>query len=105
LTLTDPSDSIGQADALPDTPIAGRPAGAGAELSVSFEFFPPTDPEMESVLWASVRRLEVLESRFVSVTYGADGSTRDRTREVVTRLTRDTQLTVAPHIGRAESAT
>lgn len=71
---------------------------AGDSPAVSFEFFPPTDPEMESVLWASVRRLAALAPRFVSVTYGADGSTRDRTLEVVSRLRDETTLTVAPHI-------
>jgi methylenetetrahydrofolate reductase (NADPH) len=67
-------------------------------VNVSFEFFPPTDPEMETTLWASVRRLAPLAPQFVSVTYGADGSTRDRTREVVRRLQAETTLTVAPHV-------
>jgi methylenetetrahydrofolate reductase (NADPH) len=53
---------------------------------------------METTLWASARRLEPLRSRFASVTYGADGSTRDRTLEVVRRLQADTRFTVAPHI-------
>ena len=78
--------------------VAPEPAGGGSAIAVSFEFFPPTDPEMESVLWASVARLESLAPRFVSVTYGADGSTRDRTREVVTRIGEETALAVAPHI-------
>ena len=71
---------------------------SGSHVSVSFEFFPPTDPEMESTLWTSVRRLEPLAPRFVSVTYGADGSTRDRTLDVVRQLKSDTKLAVAPHI-------
>ncbi len=66
--------------------------------SVSFEFFPPTDPEMEQLLWTTVAELEGLRPTFVSVTYGADGSTRDRTVEVVRRLQRDTALRIAPHI-------
>ena len=70
----------------------------GTAIAVSFEFFPPTDPEMESLLWTSVRRLAPLAPRFVSVTYGADGSTRDRTLDVVSRLRQETALTVAPHI-------
>ena len=53
---------------------------------------------MESTLWASVRRLEPLAPRFVSVTYGADGSTRDRTLDVVRKLRADTRLAVAPHV-------
>jgi methylenetetrahydrofolate reductase (NADPH) len=65
---------------------------------VSFEFFPPTDPEMELTLWQTVGRLAPLSPRFVSVTYGADGSTKDRTREVVQRLQAQTRLTVAPHL-------
>ena len=68
------------------------------DVSVSFEFFPPTDPEMESTLWTSVARLEALQPGFVSVTYGADGSTRDRTLDVVRRLQGTTALTVAPHV-------
>lgn len=69
-----------------------------AIVSVSFEFFPPTDPDMESLLWTSVHRLAPLSPHFVSVTYGADGSTRDRTREVVSRLLQETALPIAPHI-------
>jgi len=67
-------------------------------VAVSFEFFPPNDPEMEKTLWASIQRLAPLEPRFVSVTYGADGSTRERTHNVVTRILRETQLTPAPHL-------
>src|SRR6185312_9936816 len=48
-------------------------------MNVSFEFFPPADAEMEATLWRSVQRLAPLAPRFVSVTYGADGSTRART--------------------------
>ena len=53
---------------------------------------------MEATLWASIERLAPLEPRFVSVTYGADGSTRERTHDVVTRIQRDTRLTGAPHL-------
>jgi methylenetetrahydrofolate reductase (NADPH) len=65
---------------------------------VSFEFFPPKTPEMEATLWKSVERLAPLRPRFVSVTYGADGSTRDRTHNIVTRIARETGLTSAPHL-------
>ncbi len=65
---------------------------------VSFEFFPPNDAEMERTLWASIQRLAPLAPRFVSVTYGADGSTRERTHNVVTRILRETPLTAAPHL-------
>jgi methylenetetrahydrofolate reductase (NADPH) len=67
-------------------------------ISVSFEFFPPGDAEMEATLWKSVQRLAPLAPRFVSVTYGADGSTRERTHGLVTRIQRETPLTGAPHL-------
>jgi methylenetetrahydrofolate reductase (NADPH) len=67
-------------------------------VSVSFEFFPPNDLEMEKTLWASIQRLAPLAPRFVSVTYGADGSTRERTHNIVTRILRETPLTAAPHL-------
>ena len=67
-------------------------------VTVSFEFFPPSDPEMEKTLWSSIQRLAPLAPRFVSVTYGADGSTRERTHNVVTRILRETSLTAAPHL-------
>jgi methylenetetrahydrofolate reductase (NADPH) len=49
------------------------------EIKVSFEFFPPNTEKMEETLWNSIEHLSVLEPRFVSVTYGADGTTRERT--------------------------
>ncbi len=67
-------------------------------ISVSFEFFPPGDADMEATLWKSVERLAPLAPRFVSVTYGADGSTRERTHSLVTRIQRETPLTGAPHL-------
>ena len=67
-------------------------------ISVSFEFFPPGDVEMDATLWKSVQRLAPLAPRFVSVTYGADGSTRERTHSLVTRIQRETPLTGAPHL-------
>ncbi len=69
-----------------------------APISVSFEFFPPGDAAMATTLWESVQRLAPLAPRFVSVTYGADGSTRERTHDLVSRVQRDTQLTSAPHL-------
>lgn len=73
------------------TRLRGRP-------TVSFEFFPPKDEQMERTLWESVQRLTPLEPRFVSVTYGADGSTRTRTHNIVTRIQQSTSLTAAPHL-------
>ena len=67
-------------------------------VEVSFEFFPPNDAQMAETLWASVLRLEPLRPRFVSVTYGADGSTRERTHRVVRRIQEETPLTGAPHL-------
>ncbi len=67
-------------------------------IRVSFEFFPPADAAMEATLWKSIERLAPLAPRFVSVTYGADGSTRERTHQVVTRIQRETPLTGAPHL-------
>ena len=67
-------------------------------INVSFEFFPPNDAQMEATLWRSVERLAPLAPRFVSVTYGADGSTRERTHRLITRIQRETPLTGAPHL-------
>jgi methylenetetrahydrofolate reductase (NADPH) len=67
-------------------------------IAVSFEFFPPADAAMEATLWQSLQRLAPLAPRFVSVTYGADGSTRARTHDVITRIQRETKLTSAPHL-------
>ena len=67
-------------------------------IHVSFEFFPPADTAMEATLWRSLERLAPLAPCFVSVTYGADGSTRERTHALVTRIQRQTQLTGAPHL-------
>jgi len=71
---------------------------AKASTRVTFEFFPPKSEEMEKTLWQSIERLAVLEPRFVSVTYGADGSTRERTHAAVARILAETDLTAAPHL-------
>ena len=70
----------------------------GRSLHVSFEFFPPATPEMEKTLWDSVERLAPLAPDFVSVTYGAGGSTRERTHATVHRILRETTLTPAAHL-------
>jgi len=67
-------------------------------FSISFEFFPPKDEEGERRLFETVKRLESLKPTFVSVTYGAGGSTRDRTRKVVKRIHEETGLTVMAHL-------
>ena len=66
--------------------------------SVSFEFFPPKTPDMEAKLWDSVKRLEPLNPSYVSVTYGAGGSTRERTHGIVKRMAEETALNPAGHI-------
>jgi len=73
-------------------------ANAVERPSVSFEFFPPTTEAMEATLWSSIERLAELDPAFVSVTYGADGSTRERTHAAVQRIISDTKLTPAPHL-------
>jgi methylenetetrahydrofolate reductase (NADPH) len=69
-----------------------------SDPAVSFEFFPPGDEAMAQQLWQSVQRLAPLRPSFVSVTYGADGSTRTRTHEFVQRVLLETNLRVAPHL-------
>jgi methylenetetrahydrofolate reductase (NADPH) len=71
---------------------------SGTPIQVSFEFFPPGDATMGTTLWSSIERLAPLAPRFVSVTYGADGSTRERTHSLVTRIQQQTRLVGAPHL-------
>lgn len=67
-------------------------------IEVSFEFFPPKTETMEKSLWKSIKRLEPLQPRFVSVTYGAGGSTRERTHATVRRILKETSLVPAAHL-------
>jgi len=79
-------------------PVA-RAGGRGAKrLRVSFEFFPPKTEESEAALWTAVRRLEPLQPTFVSVTYGAGGSTRERTHRTIGRILAETGLQPAAHL-------
>ena len=73
------------------------PAGHN-RIDVSFEFFPPKDEAMEKTLWDSVERLAPMQPSFVSVTYGAGGSTRERTHATVKRILQETSLTPAAHL-------
>jgi methylenetetrahydrofolate reductase (NADPH) len=72
--------------------------GEGRRIGVSFEFFPPASEEMDKILWESIERLKPLSPNFVSVTYGAGGSTRERTHATVKRILAETPLTPAAHL-------
>ena len=90
------------------TSITPDPASAGTapplfadmagDLGISFEFFPPKTEKMQETLWDSVRTLEPLGPRFFAVTYGAGGSTRERTHETVARIVRETGIPAAAHL-------
>jgi len=71
---------------------------AGGRPRVSFEFFPPKTPAMEESLWQAITRLAPLDPAFVSVTYGAGGSTRERTHRTVKRILDETSLKPAAHL-------
>jgi len=71
---------------------------AGDKLSVSFEFFPPKPGDSGDAFWRTIRKLEPVAPRFVSVTYGAGGTTRERTIDTVRRLHDDTALAPAAHL-------
>ncbi len=75
-----------------------RLSRSGSPVSVSFEFFPPKSQDMETSLWEAITRLAPLEPSFVSVTYGAGGSTRERTHATVARLVKETRLAPAAHL-------
>jgi methylenetetrahydrofolate reductase (NADPH) len=72
--------------------------GSARAIRVSFEFFPPKTEAMEQSLWEAIRRLAPLSPNFVSVTYGAGGSTRERTHATVKRILAETMLTPAAHL-------
>ncbi len=69
-----------------------------ADVQVSFEFFPPKTEKMHARLWSAIERLAPLKPRFVSVTYGAGGSTRERTHDTVVRIQKETHLVAAAHL-------
>ena len=76
-------------------PLFAAPRG---DIEVSFEFFPPKSDKMAETLWHAIETLAPLNPRFVSVTYGAGGSTRERTHATVERLVRETSLAPAAHL-------
>ena len=73
-------------------------ADVAGDIDVSFEFFPPKTEAMEKTLWESVETLSPFDPRFVSVTYGAGGTTRERTHNTVARIARETPIAVAAHL-------
>lgn len=79
-------------------PIPYPENGGEPPLKFSFEFFPPKNAKMEEALWNTLHRLEPLNPRFVSVTYGAGGSTRERTHNIVRRIRNETNLQAAAHL-------
>jgi methylenetetrahydrofolate reductase (NADPH) len=84
-----------------DAPLFADVAG---DAAVSFEFFPPKTEKMEETLWSSIQTLAPLKPRFVSVTYGAGGSTRERTHNTVARIARETDIPAAAHLTCVEAS-
>nr|WP_166738865.1 methylenetetrahydrofolate reductase [Psychromonas sp. RZ22] len=73
-------------------------ANINQHVGVSFEFFPPASIEMENTLWDSIERLKTLKPKFVSVTYGANSGTRDKTHEIIKDIKSKTSMVAAPHL-------
>ena len=92
------SMSLYEPDLATPGPIARAGGRGGAGIGVSFEVFPPKTPEMEESLWACLRKLARLHPRFISVTYGAGGSTRERTHRIVRRIAEETLVPAAAHL-------
>ncbi|WP_448663309.1 methylenetetrahydrofolate reductase [Sphingomonas sp. CJ20] len=85
-------------------PLAGPLfADVAGDIDISFEFFPPKTEKMEATLWESIETLSPLGPRFVSVTYGAGGTTRERTHATVARIARETAIPAAAHLTCVEA--
>ncbi|MFO1255513.1 MAG: methylenetetrahydrofolate reductase [NAD(P)H] [Sphingomonadaceae bacterium] len=93
--MTPSYDALREARTALDTPLF---AGLPGDIAVSFEFFPPATDELREQLWKVVQTLAPLAPRFVSVTYGAGGSTRDRTHATVSRIIAEANLPAAAHL-------
>ena len=99
--MTPSYDSLHEARTALDAPLF---AGLPGDIGVSFEFFPPKTERMEETLWDAVVTLAPLAPRFVSVTYGAGGSTRERTHKTVARIVRETAIPAAAHLTCVEAS-
>src|SRR3546814_8925803 len=93
--MTSTLDSLAEARRAAASPLFADLAG---DIGVSFEFFPPKTEKMDVQLWETFRTLEPLVPRFVSVTYGAGGSTRERTHATVARNARESRVPPAAHL-------
>ncbi len=93
--MTQKLDPVHEQQMAHDTPLFASLPG---DLAVSFEFFPPKSQKMEDQLWDAVQQLKPLDPSFVSVTYGAGGSTRERTHNTVSRIISEAHLPAAAHL-------
>ena len=99
--MTPSLDQLKEARTATDEPLF---AGLSDDCDVSFEFFPPKSSKMEATLWDSVLTLAPMNPRFVSVTYGAGGSTRERTHATVARIASETAIPAAAHLTCVEAS-
>lgn len=99
--MTHPLNQLEEARRALDTPLFADLAG---DAEVSFEFFPPKTEKMEEALWSAIQALAPLKPRFVSVTYGAGGSTRERTHQTVARVASETAIPAAAHLTCVEAS-
>jgi methylenetetrahydrofolate reductase (NADPH) len=90
--------ALGRSSRMPGGAVTVRELIDAGERSFSFEFFPPKDAAGERTLWTALRELEALRPTFVSVTYGAGGSTRDRTVAITQRIAQETTMTPMAHL-------
>ena len=93
--MTQKLDPVHEQQTAHDTPLFASLPG---DLAVSFEFFPPKSQKMEDQLWDAVQQLKPLDPSFVSVTYGAGGSTRERTHNTVSRIISEAHMPAAAHL-------